>query len=100
MWKVEFETLKAQKEIELLIKEKKITREDQEIISAWIRQIKLEGPEGIKATAKWADHALRGEWDGYRSSAFSNRGRIIYCVKEKVVKILIARITEKHDYRK
>ncbi len=70
------------------------------VIHAWIRQVTYHGPESIHGDTKWADHALSGEWDGYRSSAFSNRGRIIYQVVEKKILIQIARITPDHDYRK
>ena len=100
MWSVEFESPTAQKEVEALIKLKKLTEEDQAIIHAWIQQITLHGPESIRGDFKWSDHALDGEWNGYRSSAFSNRGRIIYRILEKKVVIKIARITDKHNYQK
>lgn len=100
MWKVQFESIKAQAEVEQLIKSGRIKKADEEVIAAWIRQIALQGPESIRADRKWADHDLEDEWIGYRSSAYSVRGRIIYRVEEKVVKIKIARITDVHDYKK
>jgi mRNA-degrading endonuclease YafQ of YafQ-DinJ toxin-antitoxin module len=100
MWIVEFESVKAQHEIETLKKAGKLTLEDQAIISAWIRQISFHGPESIQGDYKWADHALENEWKGYRSSSFSNQGRIIYRIEEKKITILIARITDIHDYEK
>lgn len=100
MWSVEFESSAVEKEVTALIKTKKLTIEDQAIIHAWIQQISLHGPESIRGDFKWADHSLHGEWEGYRSSAFSNRGRIIYRVIEKKIMIKIARITDSHDYRK
>ena len=100
MWKVQFENTKVQAEVEKLIKNGRITKADEEVIAAWIRQVALEGPESIRADRKWADHDLEANWIGYRSSAYSTRGRIIYRVEEKVVKIKIARITDTHDYKK
>jgi mRNA-degrading endonuclease YafQ of YafQ-DinJ toxin-antitoxin module len=100
MWKVQFENIKVQTEVENLIKKGRITKADQEVISAWIRQIALHGPESIRGDKKWADHPQEHEWLGYRSSSFSVRGRIIYGIEEKFIKIKIARITDTHDYRK
>ena len=100
MWSVEFESSQVEKEVTALIKAKKLTAEDQAIIRAWIQQITLHGPESIRGDFKWADHPLHGEWEGYRSSSFSNRGRIIYRIIEKKIVIKIARITDKHDYKK
>lgn len=100
MWSVEFESPAVEKEVTTLIKSKKLTVEDQAIIHAWIQQISAHGPESIRGDFKWADHSLHGEWTGYRSSAFSNRGRIIYRIVDKKVVIKIARITDEHDYMK
>lgn len=100
MWKVEFENLKVQNELELMIKKKILTTDDQAVINAWIRQIAHHGPESIRESTRWADHALRDDWYGYRSSAFSQRGRIIYRIEDKIVKIKIARITPSHDYKR
>ena len=77
-----------------------LTEDDSTIIAAWIRQVTYYGPESIQGDNKWSDHELEDEWVGYRSSAFSNRGRIIYRVSEQEIKILISRITATHDYRK
>lgn len=100
MWRVEFESSQVQIEIESLIRSGKLTKDDQAVINSWIRQVTFHGPQSIRGEYKWADHALRDEWKGYRTSAFSNRGRIIYRIEEKLVKILIARITDVHDYAK
>ena len=70
------------------------------VINSWIRQVTFHGPESIRGDYKWADHALSDEWNGCRSSAFSNRGRILYRIEEQIIKVLIARITDVHDYEK
>ena len=100
MWSVEFESSAVEKEVAALVKAKKLTADDQAVIHAWIQQISGHGPESIRGDFKWADHALFGEWKGYRSSALSNRGRIIYRIVDKKVVIKIARITDEHDYMK
>lgn len=100
MWAVEFESADVEKEVERLIRSRKITSDDQAIIRAWVEQVSHHGPESIRGDFKWADHALSGAWEGYRSSAYSNRGRIIYKVVEKKILIQIERITADHDYRK
>lgn len=100
MWSVEFETPSVEKEVTALIKAKKLTLEDQAVIHAWIQQVSAHGPESIRGDFKWADHALYGEWVGYRASAFSNRGRITYRIADKKIVIKIARITDEHNYKK
>jgi len=100
MWKVKFENIRAQADVERLIRTGRITKADEEVLAAWVRQISLHGPEAIRGDRRWADHDLTGEWRGCRSSAFSYRGRVIYRVEAEVVKIHIARITDEHDYKR
>jgi mRNA-degrading endonuclease YafQ of YafQ-DinJ toxin-antitoxin module len=100
MWLVEFESPQIEKEVATLIRSKKLTIEDQSVIHAWIQQVTHYGPESIRGDFKWSDPALHGDWDGYRSSAFSNRGRIIYKIVEQKILIQIARITVQHEYKK
>lgn len=100
MWSVEFESTAVEKEVQMMLSKKILTENDRRIISTWIRQITFYGPDSIAGNKKWADHELLDNWQGYRSSAFSNQGRIIYRVEEKVIKIFIARITTEHNYRK
>ena len=100
MWSVEFESSKVEKEVSALIKNKNLTLADQTIIHAWIQQMSFHGPESVRGDFRWSDHPLTGEWDGCRSSAFSNRGRIIYRIVENKIVIKIARITVVHDYKK
>lgn len=99
MWSVQFETFQVEKEARALISTGKIAREDQIIIRAWMDQVTMHGPESIKGDKRWNEHELNDEGAGYRSSAFSNRGRIIYKVVDKKILIKIARITPDHNYR-
>jgi mRNA-degrading endonuclease YafQ of YafQ-DinJ toxin-antitoxin module len=100
VWIVEFESRIVEQESERLIASGNLSEDDRRVISSWVRQVTFHGPESVRQDGKWADHPLTGEWKGYRSSAFSNSGRIIYWIEEKVVKVKIARITDDHDYRK
>lgn len=98
MWSVEFETDATAKETQHMLDQDDLTKADQVIIATWIRQITFYGPESIRSDSKWADHELLENWSGYRSSSFSNKGRIIYRIDGTKIKILIARITTKHNY--
>ncbi|MEO5968381.1 MAG: hypothetical protein ABIQ95_00515 [Bdellovibrionia bacterium] len=98
MWKVEFESTSAQAESESLLSGSKLSDDDRRVITTWIRQVTFHGPESIQGDGKWADHALEDDWVGYRSSAFSNSGRIIYRIEKDIVKVQIARITTNHNY--
>lgn len=100
MWKVEFQSEKVEKEVEELIRKNKLSHEDRLVISSWIRQISEEGPESIQREKRWDDYELFDNWKGYRSSCFSQSGRIIYKIKNQVITIQIARITPEHDYRR
>ncbi|HCM40900.1 MAG TPA: hypothetical protein DIS93_13125 [Bdellovibrionales bacterium] len=79
-----------------------LTRDDLEVIKEWRRTI-IEGggPEALLSQpGRWADHALHGEWQGYRSSSFGYRGRIIYRIENEIITVVVVRITPEHDYKK
>lgn len=100
MWIVQFASLKVQNEVEALKNKKLLTDVDQRIIKTWIMQMQLDGPESIRKNPVWNDHDLQNDWEGFRSSSFSNKGRIIYKVEDRKVLIQIERITIEHDYRR
>ncbi|MDZ4662390.1 MAG: hypothetical protein SGJ18_12320 [Pseudomonadota bacterium] len=100
MWRVEFESKKAHDEVEAYIRKGVVNHDDRMVISAWIRQVTLSGPESVRGQKRWDDHELENEWRGYRSSCYSRRGRIIYRIVDEIVKVKIARITPDHNYRK
>ena len=58
------------------------------------------GPDHIASSREWHDHALERTWRGYRSSAFSKSGRVIYRVFETKVIVEVHRVTADHNYRK
>lgn len=77
-----------------------ITKDDIVLLKRWTIKVEEEGPESLQKTSYWGDHALDGEWRGYRASCFSNRGRIIYRVIDDKIEVRVVRITPDHDYRK
>jgi mRNA-degrading endonuclease YafQ of YafQ-DinJ toxin-antitoxin module len=100
MWSVEFLNKKVEEEYIKLIKEGKLTLDDNRIIKKWVSIIENEGIEALKNSSFWYDHELDGEWRGYRSSSFSKLGRIIYKVKNNKLIVYVVRITPDHDYRR
>jgi mRNA-degrading endonuclease YafQ of YafQ-DinJ toxin-antitoxin module len=98
MWKILFTAI-AEKEIKLQFKSGLLTEDDREIIATWIKQVKEFGPESLRSSNFWYDHALDGKWDGFRSSAFSFSGRIIYKIENKQIIVKVVRVTSTHDYK-
>jgi hypothetical protein len=78
-----------------------LTAEDQVVLRLWHKTVSEGGPEALIAQPSvWADHALSGEWQGYRASSFSYRGRVIYyAISEPEKLIVVIRITVDHDYK-
>ena len=98
MWSVLF-TAKAEKEIKQQYKDGKITDDDREVISTWIKQVVEFGPDSLRLSGNfWHDHDLEANWKGFRSSAFSYKGRIIYKVEKKKITVKVVRVTSTHDY--
>lgn len=99
MWQILF-TSKAEKEIRAQVKSGALNDQDREVIATWIKQVKEFGPDSLsKGTNFWHDHPLDGNWKGFRSSAFSYSGRIIYKIENKKITVSIVRLTTAHDYR-
>jgi mRNA-degrading endonuclease YafQ of YafQ-DinJ toxin-antitoxin module len=101
MYTVEFENKQAQDTVEAMIRNGELNQTEQSLLHEWVRQVAFHGPTSLQgAKQKWNDHALEGNWAGYRASAFSNRGRIIYRVEGQTVRVLIARVTTTHNYKR
>ncbi len=67
IWKIQLEDAALR-----TFQSKNLTDEDKIIIRLWAETIKLHGPSKLLERPDiWADHPLRGEWEGYRSSSFS-----------------------------
>ncbi len=65
----------------------------------WRTVAELDGPMGFRRLPGFRDHALKGEWQGARSSALSGQWRIIYAVRGDELTVFVLEVTP-HDYRK
>lgn len=78
-----------------------LDEDDLRVIHEWTKFVVMRGPEALQLQKDtWDDHELYDEWIGYRASRFSYSGRIIYRVEEKIVTVIVVRVTRDHDYRK
>ncbi len=99
-WEVKVAS-KAGQDIAQMVRDGTLTDDDQIVIRQWAQSISEFGPESVRvAGSVWRDHELSGEWVGHRASSFSNRGRIIYRIEDKVIRVVVVRVTATHDYEK
>ncbi len=98
-WEVKL-TKKAETELKRLLSKRAISREDVKVILRWTDEMEEFGPEYIEKSKEWYDHALDRDWIGFRSSAFSYSGRIIYKIVDRRIIVEVHRITAEHDYKK
>lgn len=81
--------------------EKRFNRLPGEILKRyekWKDIVNNSGPAGLRLIRGFNDEALKGEWDGYRSSRLGLQYRIIYQVVAEEVCVFVIDITA-HDYR-
>jgi proteic killer suppression protein len=65
----------------------------------WADLVKGEGLEAARAIPGYADHLLRGEWEGYRAIRLSQAYRAIYIVKnDNAIEMAFVEEVNKHDY--
>jgi mRNA-degrading endonuclease RelE of RelBE toxin-antitoxin system len=57
----------------------------------------ISGPPGLRAIKGFHDEALRGEWQGYRSSRLSLKYRVIYRLIAPQLLFQVVQVTG-HDY--
>ncbi len=65
----------------------------------WKDIVSISGPQGLRAIAGFKDEALKGEWQGYRSSRLNVQYRVIYRVEREQVLVQVVNLTP-HDYRR
>ncbi len=77
------------------------SEDDGRVLRAWTREMEEFGPEHIVNSPQWRDHALEREWEGYRASSFSVKGRIIYrIINDDEIEICeVERVSPDHDYK-
>ena len=64
----------------------------------WKDIVSISGPEGLRSILGFRDKALKGEWQGYRSSRLNIQYRVIYRIEREQVLVQVFRVTP-HDYR-
>ena len=98
-WKVKMED-KAEADLTQLLKNNIVTKEDIKVLLRWVSDIEEFGPDFVANSPEWHDHLLEREWSGYRSSAFSSSGRVIYRILDDLIIVEVARVTTDHNYKK
>jgi len=65
----------------------------------WKDIVSISGPDGLRTIRGFNDEALRGQWNGFRSSRLGLKYRIIYKIEVTKVLVKVIDLTT-HDYRK
>jgi addiction module RelE/StbE family toxin len=65
----------------------------------WKDIVRISGPVGLRAIRGFNDEALRGEWQGHRSSRLNQQYRVIYRIDRDQVFVEVVDVTA-HDYRR
>ena len=82
--------------------EKQLDGVPQEILKRyekWKDIAMISGPAGLRRIMGFHDEALRGEWEGYRSSRLGLKYRVIYRVAAERPVFQVVYVTP-HDYRR
>lgn len=98
-WTVDM-TAQAKSELKDFLKNGVISNADIKVLLMWVDEMEEFGPEYIAQSSEWHDHPLEREWNGFRSSAFSEAGRVIYKVLENKIIVEVHRVTADHNYKK
>jgi mRNA-degrading endonuclease YafQ of YafQ-DinJ toxin-antitoxin module len=92
MWRIE-EHQRVEKQLEA-VPEEILKRYEK-----WKDIAMLSGPPGLRLIKGFHDEALRGEWQGYRSSRLGLQYRVIYPLFSKQSLFQVEHVTP-HDYRR
>ena len=65
----------------------------------WKDIVRISGPAGLRLIKGFHDEALRGEWNGHRSSRLGLQYRVIYRVVAREILVQVIDIAA-HDYRR
>ena len=98
-WDVKM-TARAEAEFKKMLLQRLFSKDDLSLLRTWLTEMEEHGPTHIEQSKFWNDHPLYYEWDGFRASAFSPKGRIIYKIVNFEVLVEVHRVTNDHDYRK
>lgn len=64
---------------------------------AWKRIVEMSGPNGLRAIKGFHDEALKGEWNGFRSSRLGIKWRLIYFIKNQELEVYVVDVNP-HKY--
>lgn len=65
----------------------------------WADLVRVEGLEASRAVPGFRDHALKGQWQGYRAVRLSQAYRAIYTVRDdNHIETVHVEEVNKHDY--
>ncbi len=64
----------------------------------WKDIVEFSGPQGLRMIRGFRDEALRGRWQGHRSSRLNQQYRVIYRVMAREIRVEVIDVTA-HDYR-
>ena len=78
---------------------RRLPREVLERYEKWKDIVRVSGPEGLRSIRGFNDDALRGTWQGLRSSRLNLQYRVIYRIERDQVFVNVEKITP-HDYRR
>lgn len=65
----------------------------------WKDIVTISGPQGLRSIKGFHDEALRGKWQGCRSSRLDLQYRLIYRIEKRELYVQVIDINP-HDYRK
>ena len=65
----------------------------------WKDIVTISGPGGLRLIKGFHDEALKGQWQGFRSSRLGKQYRLIYKIEDKKLFVKVIDITP-HDYRR
>ena len=92
MWRIE-EHQRVEKQLDAVLEE--ILKRYEK----WKDIAMISGPPGLRLIKGFHDEALRGEWQGYRSSRLGLQYRVIYRLFSKQSLFQVEHVTP-HDYRR
>ena len=81
---------------------KTLTRAPLEIrqkYDLWLSIVQTSGPQGLRLIKGFRDEALKGRWQGHRSSRLNLQYRVIYRVVAAEIRVYVVDVTA-HDYRR
>lgn len=78
---------------------RRIPKEVLKHYELWKRIIELEGPLGLRQIKGFHDEALKGEWNGFRSSRLTLQWRVIYKVEKHECFVYVFDINP-HNYKR